>query len=378
MNFRNPPNYNFTIALRPIYREVTALYSLDGKPWQNLRLVQCGLKYYGSVDKDFREILFYFETKSKTGKKKKLGSKKKPYRGLPFSRMPFMQVHLLEPNPDSDFIHDLDRFAAFDIPQQILTLPSDHFSLLLHKYPNNLQIYSAWIKNLYGRQQMRECARIAEQAYPTLIKLGTEILIQYPFLMKIWIKDILWLGGCAAEKAGQYTVGKQLLELGTKIMPSDEMIWSNFGDLLAKLNKFSDSYKAYERAITLNPKNLENYRLLLDASVLDSNLDKAEHMIERLEEILNRYLFPLQEQTRYRADIYRYSGMISSQRGKIEEARANFERGVKLDKNNPFNNLEYAKFESEFGEVKKALALGQHALRFHPYPTEVKNFLQTL
>ncbi len=378
MDIRNPPNYNFIIALRPIYREVTVMYSLDGRPWQILTLIQCGLKYYGSVDKDFREILFYFKTKSMTGKKKKLGSKKKPYKGLPFSRMPFMQVHLLESNPDSSFIHDLDRFAAFDLPQQILTLPSDHFSLLLHKYPNNLQIYSAWIKNLYSRKQMQKCLEIAEQAYPYLIKIGPELLIQYPFVMKIWIKEILWFGGCAAEKTQQYIAGKKLLELGSKILPSDDMIWSNYGDMLSKLNEFDDSYRAYEAAILLKPQEIENYRLLLDASVSNHDLDKAKNMIGRLEGILNRYSFSLRDQTRYKVDIFRYSGMISSLRGKPEEAREYFEQGIRLDQNNPFNNLEYAKFESKNGDMKKALILGQYALRFHPYPAEVKDFLNNL
>ena len=156
------------------------------------------------------------------------------------------------------------------------------------------------------------------------------------------------------------------------------MIWSNFGDLLAKLNEFNDSYQAYEAAIILNPQKIENYRLLLDASISNHDLDKAENMIGRLEGILNRYSFSFRDQTRYKVDICRYSGMISSLRGKLEDAREHFEQGIRLDQNNPFNNLEYAKFEFKHGDVKKAIILSQHALRFHPYPTEVKDFLNIL
>lgn len=297
---------------------------------------------------------------------------------MPFSRMPMMQCHLLEPNPNRNFVQDMDLFAALDMPQKIPTLSPQLFSNLLKKYPDNLLIYHAWIKNRIAHQQMHDAIHIAKMAYKFLNNTDRKNVRAYPFMLKYWISDILWFGGFAAEKIESYETGEQLLQLGSEILPNEGRIWSNYGDMLRHQKKFNECFYAYKQAIRLAPEKLENYRLLMEIYLKNQKIDEAEEILGQLGEILRTVSHPPGDLQRFNVETHIYAGKIAKSRQNFNQARTSFMKGQQVDPRNPFNNFEMAKLEFELGNKKEAKNWGILASKFHPYPKEIRQFLNSM
>ncbi len=370
--------YNFIISIKPNYREMVVHYSTDKGKWKKTPMMCFGLRYYGSIRKKFRQIFFYFEGKTYDGQKFKEGSKKKPFQGMHLSLMPMQQIYLLEKNPDQEFLQDINILSKLDIPVGQMNVNESELRYILEKYPDYLLAHCVWVKDLFQKNRNEECVKMADLAFQILQRQDISLWSHYPQIPKNWIKEILWFGGYASEKANQPEYGIKFLEFGVKILPEDLKIWTTYGDVLLKASLMDRCYSAYLRAIKIAPKDLENYRLLIEAYFVGLEWNSAKKTIAKLNYVLKSTRQTPQDMHRYLVDVQRSHGIIEQNLGNPKEARKFFINGQKIDARNPFNNLAYARFEKSLGNIKKARELANLALQFHPYKDEVAEFIRTL
>ncbi|TFH29307.1 MAG: hypothetical protein E4G98_04065 [Promethearchaeota archaeon] len=217
----------------------------------------------------------------------------------------------------------------------------------------------------------------ADLAFHILQQQDISLLSRYPQIPKDWIKEILWFGGYASEKANLPEYGIKFLEFGVKILPEDLKIWTTYGDVLLKADLMDRCYLAYRRAIEIAPKEAENYRLLIEAYFRGSEWKLAKKTIDKLDHVLQSTTQTPQDMNRYRVDVQRSYGILEQNLGNPKKARKFFNNGQKIDVRNPFNNLAFARFEKSLGNLRQARELANLSLQFHPDKEEVAEFIRT-
>ncbi len=377
MQSQNAP-FTFLVALKPNYQNLKVYFSTDKSRWEHKPMVQFGPRYYASLSRRFRQIKFYFEGLDPQGEPFKSGSKEKPFSGLNRTLMPVQQIHLLEKEPDPQFITNMNLIAKYDRPIQQIHVDERELQHILDIYPDSIHTYCIWVENLFQKQKFDHCIKKANQAYNFLLQKDKSVISAYPDLPKSWVIRILWTGGYAAEKTKHPKDGIKFLEFGTQVFPEIRMLWTSLGDVLKMEGEMDRCYNAYLNGVKLEPNSGENHRLLVEAYLAGSEWKLAQKAINKLAKVLKSTRQHPQEKTRFLVEIQKCSGMLEHGLGKPKKARKFFQQAQRIDPNNPFNNLTFARFEHSVGNKNQARQLAQKALRYHPDKAEVRAFMQNI
>ncbi|MHA1646106.1 MAG: hypothetical protein ACTSVL_00925 [Promethearchaeota archaeon] len=382
MMSRNPQSqnapYNIIVALKPNYQNLMVHFSTDKSKWEHKSMFQFGPRYYASLSRKFRQIEFYFEGLSPQGDPFKSGSKEKPFSGLNQALMPVQAIHLLEKDPDPQFIMDMNLFAKYDHTLQQIRVDERELQHILDNYPDSILTYCIWVEYLFQRRNFKKCIEKTNQAYQFLLQQDKSTISTYPEIPKNRIIRILWTGGYAAEKANLPKEGIKFLEFGTQVFPEIRMLWTSLGDVLKMVGEMDQCYNAYHIGIKLEPNNCENHRLLIEAYLVGKKWELAKKAIKKLSYILNSIRLVPQEKRRFLIEVQKCYGILEQGLGKPKKARKRFQQGQRIDPNNPFNNFSFAKFELSMGNRRYARELAQIALRYHPEQAKVKEFLYNI
>jgi tetratricopeptide (TPR) repeat protein len=182
------------------------------------------------------------------------------------------------------------------------------------KYKKALELDN---KNFLVWQQLLR-TELELKNYAGLVKESEEALSLFPTQPLIY-----YLNGIARIQLKQYKEAVEILEAGAKLVvdniPLQADFYANIGDAHFKLKNMKESDSAYDKALTLDPKNantLNNYSYYL--SLRGDSLSKAERM--------SRISNELEPNNSYYQDTY---GWILYKQSKYEDAKSWIEKAIK-------------------------------------------------
>jgi len=160
--------------------------------------------------------------------------------------------------------------------------------------------------------------------------------------------------GQQAFQRGNYERALALLDSAQAAAPRAPVVFFNRGRVYTALNRVEAAKEQFRTAIELDPAYPEARRRLGDIEYQQGESRKALQ------------LYRDEAKIDPGAQLFVNIGMIYADQGKVDSARAAYERAVTLDSTDASAHMMYGQFLEEIGELETALQHSQTALSINP------------